>query len=72
MDFEKQLKELEKMNEQMASGKLSLQDSIETFKKGVKLIEKCQKELSSAEAQVKKLIDVSEDGEAETEDFEEE
>ena len=70
MEFEKHLKELEKMNEQMSSGQLGLKESIETFKKAVSLIEKCKKEISQAEQSVKKLIKVQEDtGEIQTEDF---
>ena len=70
MEFEKSLKELEKMNEQMSSGELNLKESIETFKKGIKLIEKCRKEISEAEHSVQKLLKIDEDtGEMETEDF---
>lgn len=70
MEFEKQLKELEKMTEQISSGQLGLKESIETFKKGIQLIEKCRKELDQAEQSVKKLIKINEEtGEAETEDF---
>ena len=61
MEFEKNLKELEKMAEQMSSGQLGLKESIETFKKGVKLIEKCRKELSQAEQSVQQLIKLDED-----------
>ena len=70
MEFEKSLKELEKMSEQMSSGQLGLKESIESFKKGMQLIEKCRKEMSQAEQSVKKLIKINEDtGEIETEDF---
>lgn len=70
MEFEKHLKELEEMNEQLSSGKKSLKESIEIFKKGMKLIDKCRKELSSAEKSVQKLIKIDEEtGELETEDF---
>ena len=70
MKFEQKLKELEKMNEQMAGGRLSLTESIETFKKGVQLIEECKKEISQAEQSVQKLLNINkETGEIETEDF---
>ena len=70
MEFEKNLKELEKMAEQMSSGQLGLKESIETFKKGVKLIEKCRKELSQAEQSVQQLIKLDEDtGSVQTEEF---
>ena len=71
MDFEKQIKEVEKINEEISSGNLGLQASIEAFKKGLKLIETCKKELTQAEESVKKLIGVDkETGEVQTEDFE--
>ena len=70
MEFEKHLKELETMTEKIASGQLDLKESMETFKKGMKLIEKCRKEIAQSEQLVKKLIKVDEDtGEIETEDF---
>ncbi len=70
MEFEKNLKELEKMSEKMSSGQLGLKESIETFKKGIQLIEKCKKEITQAEQSVQKLIKIDEDtGEIETEDF---
>ena len=70
MEFEKNLKQLEKMTEQMSSGQLDLKESIETFKKGIQLIEKCRKEISTAEQSVKKLIKIDEkSGLVETEDF---
>ena len=70
MEFEKNLKQLEKMAEQMSSGQLDLKESIETFKNGVQLIEKCRKEISQAEQSVKKLIQIDEEtGAVETEDF---
>ena len=70
MEFEKNLKELEKMTEKMSSGQFNLKESIETFKKGMNLIEKCRKEISQAEQSVQKLIKINENtGEMETEDF---
>jgi len=70
MDFEKSLKELEKMSEEIASGKLGLKESIESFKKGLKLIQTCKKELSGAEKSVQKLLAVDEEtGNLKTEDF---
>lgn len=70
MEFEKHLKELEKMNEQISKGELGLKESIEVFKKGMKLIDKCRKELEQAEQSVQKLIKVHEQtGEVITEDF---
>lgn len=71
MEFEKHLKELEKMSEEIAGGKLGLKESIESFKKGLKLINACKKELTLAEKSVKKLLSVDEEtGDIKTENFE--
>ena len=70
MDFEKQITEVEKINEEISSGKLGLKASIEAFKKGLKLIEACKKELTQAEKSVKKLVGIDEEnGDIQTEDF---
>ena len=70
MEFEKQIKEVEKINEEISSGNLGLKASIEAFKKGLKLIETCKKELTQAEESVKKLVGIDEEtGEIQTEDF---
>ncbi|MCZ0932251.1 MAG: exodeoxyribonuclease VII small subunit [Oligoflexia bacterium] len=70
MEFEKQIKEVEKINEEISSGKLGLKASISAFKKGLKLIESCKKELTQAEESVKKLVGVDEEtGDIQTEDF---
>ena len=70
MDFEKQITEVEKINEEISSGNLGLKASIEAFKKGLKLIEDCKKELTQAEESVKKLVGIDEQtGEVQTEDF---
>ena len=70
MEFEKHLKELENLADKMSSGQIGLNESLETFKQGMKLIEKCRKEISQAEQSVKKLIKVNEStGEIETENF---
>jgi len=70
MDFEKNLKQLEKMSEEIASGKLGLKESIESFKKGLKLINDCKKELTQAEKSVQKLLSVDDEtGEIKTEEF---
>ena len=70
MEFEKQIKEVEKINEEISSGNLGLKASIEAFKKGLKLIETCKKELTQAEESVKKLVGIDEEtGDIQTEDF---
>ena len=61
VNFEKALDELESIVEDLESGDLSLEDSLKSFEKGIKLARKCQEQLSKAELQVQKLIE--EDGE---------
>ena len=64
VNFEKALDELESIVEGLESGDLSLEDSLKSFEKGIKLARKCQEQLSKAELQVQKLIE--EDGELTT------
>jgi exodeoxyribonuclease VII small subunit len=56
-DFEKALKELEKLVEDMEGGELSLEDSMKQFERGVALTRSCQQALSDAEQKVKILLD---------------
>ena len=53
--FEEQLKELEEVIKGMQNPELTLDESMKLYKKGVKLTESCQKELTKAEGQLKKL-----------------
>ena len=69
MEFEKNLKELEKLVDQMSSGDIGLDKVLKSFEKGMQLIKKCQQDLSRAEKKVEKLIKVHEDGKIETEDI---
>ena len=57
VNFEKALDELESIVEGLESGDLSLEDSLKSFEKGIKLARKCQEQLSKAELQVQKLIE---------------
>ena len=61
IDFEKALEQLEGIVEDLESGDLSLENSLKSFEKGIKLARQCQEQLSKAELQVQKLIE--EDGE---------
>ena len=64
INFEKALEELESIVEDLESGDLSLENSLKSFEKGIKLARQCQDQLSQAELQVQKLIE--EDGELKT------
>lgn len=69
MDFEKKLNRLEEIVQKMEKGELSLDDSLKLFEEGVKLSRDCHGQLTKAEAQVKKLISVDDQGKAVTENF---
>ncbi len=56
-DFETSLQQLEQIVQQMESGELGLQASLEQFEKGIQLAKSCQTALSSAELKVNQLIE---------------
>ena len=64
INFEEALQKLETIVEDLESGELSLENSLKSFEKGIKLARQCQEKLSKAEIQVQKLIE--EDGELKT------
>ena len=41
----------------LEDGDISLEDSVKSFEEGVGLVKECQKQLSTAELKVKKLLD---------------
>lgn len=55
-DFEKSLTELETLVQQMESGKLSLEDSLKAFERGIRLTRECQQALAQAEQKVQMLL----------------
>ena len=69
MEFEKNLKNLEDIVEKMSDEKLSLNEALKSFEKGMQLVKKCREDLNKAEQKVEKLIKVYEDGKIETEPF---
>ena len=54
--FESALKELEQIVEQLETGDLPLEHSLELFEQGVKLSRDCQKRLDDAERKVELLL----------------
>jgi len=64
INFESALSDLESIVEELESGDLSLENSLKSFEKGIKLARQCQEQLSKAELQVQKLIE--ENGELKT------
>jgi exodeoxyribonuclease VII small subunit len=67
-DFENALENLEQLVTAMEDGELSLEESLKTFEKGIKLTRECQSALQKAEQKVQMLI--SENGETKVVDFE--
>ncbi len=55
--FEDSLTELEQLVEQMEQGELSLEESLKSFERGVKLTSTCQKALQEAEQKVQILVE---------------
>lgn len=55
VDYEQAFKELETIVASMESGQLSLEASLQAFKRGNALLELCQKSLAEIEQQVKIL-----------------
>ena len=56
-DFEKSLEELEALVEQLESGELNLDQSLQQFKRGVELTRHCQSVLEQAQLTVEQLLD---------------
>ena len=54
-DFEGSLDELEALVEQMESGELTLEDSLQAFERGIALTRSCQNALKKAELRVQTL-----------------
>ncbi len=57
VSFESSLKKLEQIVAKLEDGDISLEDSVKSFEEGIGLVKECQKQLSSAELKVKKLLD---------------
>jgi len=56
-DFEKSLDELEQLVVRMEQGDLSLDDSLQSFERGIALYRSCQGALDQARLRVSQLLD---------------
>ena len=65
--FEKSLTELEKVVNELESGELPLERSLELFERGMALSDACRKQLESAETRVEILL--KKDGKLEPQPF---
>jgi exodeoxyribonuclease VII small subunit len=63
--FEEALSELEALVERMEQGDLSLEESLQSFERGVELTRTCQQALSNAEQKVDVLTSRQPDAQAE-------
>ncbi len=55
MQFEEALEELESINERLERNQVSLEDALQMYERGMKLIEHCEKRLDKAKGEIKKL-----------------
>ncbi len=62
--------ELEQLVEQLEKGEISLEESLQSFERGIKLTRTCQKALQEAEAKVQILLE--KDGQQTLEPFNDE
>ena len=56
-DFEKSLKELEQIVEELQNGDISLDESIKLFERGIKLSDECRKTLETARQKITSLTE---------------
>lgn len=68
--FEKSLERLEEIVARMESGELSLDDMINHFEEGSKLVKQCSARLTEVEKKIEKLVSLEDSGK--TVPFEEE
>ena len=70
MKFEDKLKELEKIVNDLESGEIDLDSSIEKYTQAMKLVKECDEKLKKVEEQVSKIV--TENGDLEDFNIEEE
>ena len=56
-NFESNLINLEKIVSELESGQLSLEESLEKYKKGIDLVKKCNTIIENAEKEVQRLTE---------------
>jgi len=67
LSFEESLEELETLVEKLERGQLTLDESLETFERGMKLARLCSQKLTKADSKIEQLIE--ENGEWKSEPF---
>lgn len=71
LSFEDALKELENIVGALESGKAPLEDSIQSYERGMALKQHCEKKLSAAQEKIEKIT-INPDGSTKTEPFDKE
>ena len=67
LNFEESMKKLEDIAEELESGNLNLEESLDKFEEGMKLSKKCNEIIENAEKKITILLE--KDGKLEEEDF---
>jgi exodeoxyribonuclease VII small subunit len=67
-NFEELIEELEEITTQLENDKLTLDDSVKLFEKGMKISKDCNEKLENAEKRITILLN-TEDGEIKEENF---
>ena len=55
MTYEQAIAELEAINERIEQGKISLEESLEEYRRGIALAKRCEAILNAAEQELKKI-----------------
>lgn len=71
LSFEDALSELETIVSALESGKAPLEDSIQSYERGMALKQHCEKKLNAAQEKIEKIT-INPDGSASTEPFDKE
>ncbi len=69
-NFEEDIKKLQRIVEELAGGKLTLQESLKKYEEGIKLAQSCSSQLSDAQRKVELLM--KKDGKFSLDKFEDE
>ncbi len=65
--FEEDLKKLQKIVEELSSGKITLGESLKKYEEGIRIAQSCSSTLAEAQRKVEQLM--KKDGKASLEDF---
>jgi exodeoxyribonuclease VII small subunit len=57
VDFEHSLQELEQLVEKLEQGDLKLEEALQQFERGIRLVQSCQSALQTAERRVEQLLE---------------